>query len=386
MSNADQVQLSAREEVTFATAPSGEYLDVRYTGESLAHQKQTTESRQITAGRQVNDLIRTNVGVQGDVNIEFSFGSYDDFLASTLFSAGFSSSVQLLGAAAMTAVSGTGNLGGTGIGDSAVVGQWIKITGGALNDGWIGKIISITDSDNIVVAGYTALANASESVTSIDMGAQIVNGTTMRSWTFEKNYVDNTTDFEQLRGCVFGGMNLAYPSDDILTGSFSIQGKEGESLSASSGSSYAAQATTDVFTAANDVLAIIEGTPVAGQANAQQATNFGFELTNNLRQRQVIGSLGPISFGAGKMGITGTLQTFYDSIAIMDKYIDHGKSALTVLMADEAGNTYIVEFPRIRYSTGQRVAGGENTDVLADMGWTAVRHETELITVRITKF
>lgn len=385
MSNADQVQLIAREEVTFGTAPSGEYQDVRYTGESLSHQKGTTESRQIATDRQVNDLLRTNVSSGGDINFELSHGSFDDFLASTLFSAGFSSEVALVTLASVVATQGTGSLASTGIGSSAIVGSWIRITAGG-NSGFIGKIISIVDADEITVAGFEQLITGTAPSTTVVMGAQIVNGTTQRSWTFEKGFGDLASNFERHRGTVFGGMSLAYPTDDVVTGSFNVQAVQGETATSTVSSSIAAQATTEVFTAANDVIALIEGTPVVGAANTQQATNFTFEVNNNLRARNVIGTLGAVSFGAGKCNVTGTLQNFYETITLMNKFVDHSRSAIAILMQDAASNFYVIELPRIRYSTGQRVAGGENTDVLADMGYTALRHETELVTIRITKF
>ena len=44
------------------------------------------------------------------------------------------------------------------------------------------------------------------------------------------------------------------------------------------------------------------------------------------------------------------------------------------------------DMPKVKYSSGQRVAGGQNSDIIADMEFTAVRCPSENITLRIAKF
>jgi hypothetical protein len=70
----------------------------------------------------------------------------------------------------------------------------------------------------------------------------------------------------------------------------------------------------------------------------------------------------------------------------MNKYLNNTYSSLAVVFSDASNNTYIFDIPRIKYTSGTRVAGGINTDIIATLNWNAVMDPTELITMRITRF
>lgn len=59
---------------------------IRYTGESLNFNIDNTKTSEITPTRVETDLIQTAASGGGDINIEMSYNSFDDFLASCLCS------------------------------------------------------------------------------------------------------------------------------------------------------------------------------------------------------------------------------------------------------------------------------------------------------------
>lgn len=69
------------------TPASGSSRELRYTSSSLNAQKATTTSDEIRADRMVSDIVETSATSTGDINVEFSAGSHDDFLEG--FSYGF---------------------------------------------------------------------------------------------------------------------------------------------------------------------------------------------------------------------------------------------------------------------------------------------------------
>ncbi len=131
----------------------------------------------------------------------------------------------------------------------------------------------------------------------------------------------------------------------------------------------------------DDVLAIIEN----GAAIAQ-VEMFDFDLTNNLRQRKQIGTLGPVSIGSGKVGCTGSLQMYFSDQTIMDKYRNDTETSLAIVMKDSANNSYVFDWPRVKLTEGAASAGGQNQDIMANMKFMAKRHATEGITARIVRF
>lgn len=58
--------------------------NLRFTGESLSAARTTASSAEIRADRNIADLITTGESATGDINVEYSFGTYDDFLESAL--------------------------------------------------------------------------------------------------------------------------------------------------------------------------------------------------------------------------------------------------------------------------------------------------------------
>lgn len=70
----------------------------------------------------------------------------------------------------------------------------------------------------------------------------------------------------------------------------------------------------------------------------------------------------------------------------MDKYLAFTSSSVALRFQDTAGNVMVFDMPKIKYTSGKRVAGGINQDVLAEMGFTAFRDPTEGITFRIVRF
>jgi len=385
MADSDRIQMSYIEESEFGVEEADSPLQVlRLTGESLKQDTTTELSKEIRSDRQVSDVKRTSIGASGDINTELSFEAYDDLLAAALFSAGWSAEVADIDADITISAAATDNSfndSASGLGNY-VANQWIYVTGfaTAANNGFF-KIVSVV-AGKIVVSGGT-LVDESAGVTvvvKIQMGPQIVNGTTRTSFNIEKQYTDVVNTFALYLGMVINSMQLSVSAGQIITGGFGFLGKQEESIAASLGSEYTAAPTNSVMSAVDDVMAILEA------QTAYDANSFSLSLANNLRQKDIIGTLGAIDIKPGKVSISGTLQAYFESSTAMDKYLDHTASSIAIPFQDSAGNGYVIELPYIKFSSGQRVAGGMNTDIIADLAFEASMHPTELITIRIAKF
>jgi hypothetical protein len=99
-----------------------------------------------------------------------------------------------------------------------------------------------------------------------------------------------------------------------------------------------------------------------------------------------VGEVGPVSFGAGKSSVSGDVEIYFESKAIMDKFRDQTETSLALTFEDEDGNGYVIDMPRVKYSAAEQAVSGENTDVVAKLGFVAYREEDEDITIRIARF
>jgi len=350
----------------------------------------------------VIDLVRNGIRAQGGFDFEMSYSAFDVFLAAVLFSVDFPAAaivVDINGNNAITIVAATGN-----ISDDAAGGLFAALNPGDILDlrnfinplnNVLVRVLSKPDSNNIIVAGAVPLADETRAASAaglnaeIRRGAAITNGVVQRSFTFEKEFSDLPAE----RFAVFNGMTpeslqLSLAADAIMTGSFGFLGKDEAPLAAATvgDGTNTPQPSGNVMNAIDNVLAIIEGGLAVNTDNKFCATALSISVANNLRERACIGELGANSIGAGKIEVTGTLQAFFEAQAAANKYLNFTPTSLCFVVSDDKGNRYWIELPRIKFSQGPKVAGGENTDVLLDLNFTAYRHETEGVTIRIARF
>lgn len=398
MSIADRVRLSYVAESVFGTPPASTLVDLRFVSESLTKAIQTGRSAEIRQDRQTADLIRRDVMASGDVAFELSYGTLDPFIQAALFSTAWPSETVILaktGNKTITTTTATGNVQVTSGFGSVVAGDLIRFNNmtGALAsmDGKTYKVLSVTDSSNIIVAGAEALPAGTQAASltangAITKGSSIVNGTTLTSFAFEKKLTDLSNYFLRYNGMVVDQLSLAIAAEQIVTGSMSLLGVNETAAAATFGSGYTAANTNQVMNAIEDVYSVIEGTPAVNADNRFEVTDFSLAIANNLRARKIVGGSGPDSFGYGKFSLTGSMTAYFESQAAATKFLAFTESSIMVLLKDSSGNSYVIEIPKLNYTAGPRVTGGENTDIMLPLSFEAFRDPTLDATVRITRW
>ncbi|CAM3536790.1 hypothetical protein VA7868_03924 [Vibrio aerogenes CECT 7868] len=85
MADASRHQMSLVPESTYGVTPdSPEFTPIRHTGTTLALTKNTMQSEEIRADRQIADFHHSTSQVGGDISTELSFGSFDQLLEASL--------------------------------------------------------------------------------------------------------------------------------------------------------------------------------------------------------------------------------------------------------------------------------------------------------------
>jgi len=384
MSDSDRVQVSySIPEVTFGVHPAGTLKDLRLTSESLKQETSVVTSAEIRSDRQVTYVARTDLKASGGINTEVSYAAYDDLLEDGLLSAVWTTLItQTLTTFSMAVGDNSLNkTAGSFVTDGFLVNQWVKTSGfaTAANNGFF-KISVVAALKLTLVGGTVATEAAGPSVTLVQ-GARIKNGTTLKTRAIERRYVDLTSEFVIYTGMAVEQIGLNVALDQVLTGSFEFMGVKEASATASSGVGYTAAPTNDVMNAVDNIVALLEN-----NVSLAQVTAFSFQLKNNLRARTQIGTLGAISLGTGKIDVTGSLQAYFNTKVLFDKYLNFTNTRLGLVAKDTAGNAYVVDFPKVKITSGQRVAGGQNQDIIADLNFSAFMDATETLTCSITRF
>lgn len=382
MGNANRVKVSYVVESSFGVAETGSNLQtLRLTNESLVHDMATTTSEELRSDRQISDIARIGLSTSGDIAFELSYGSHDDFLNAALLSASWSSEVKITAAQTISAASSDNSISDSASGfGSFTADQWVLVSGfsTAANNGFK-KILSVTSAKLIFVNGTIVTETAGVPVTVL-MGSQITNGTTLVSYNIEKDYEDLSNVLSLFLGQSINNLNLDVPSDGIITGTFGFMGSEETSLTSSSGSGYTAVNSTVVMTGANHVPDYMENYADTG------ILSFSMSLNNNLRTRMQVGTLGVTSIGVGTVEITGTFSVYFTTAALYAKFLSQQSTSIVLAVQDSQGSGYVIELPSIKITTGTRNAGGLNTDVIGEFGFSAFLDPTEQITIRIVRF
>ena len=381
MSDTSRVQLAYVAESSFGAVKSGVNLQkLRYDSESLRQTSSTVRSNEIRSDRRVPSIRRSRVETAGSINGELSYGTFDDFLMAALQASAWQAPVTVGPKTTLAAVA-TGNKitdSGNGLG-TLTANQWIYVTGftTAANNGFF-KIVSKAAGE-IVVSGGTLSDEVAGDTVTIVQGGYLTVGTTLTSYNIEKTFADLSSELSLLVGQAPSGMTLTVPQDGVVTVSFDFIGVSEDSITASNGSGYTNATTTGVFTA-RDVVNLLENQAAMG------ITGLSFKLANNLRTRLQCGSTGVTSLGSGTIDLSGSLTAYYTSKTIYDKFLDETASAVALALRDPDGNGYVFEMPQIKLTSGQRVAGGANGDVMAEMGFDAYMDPSESVMIRIARF
>lgn len=392
MSDANRVSLAYKVESTFGdfVTANPDFQALRFTGETLHQEQDTVTSQEIRADRQISDIVRTGLRASGDLNWELSYGAYDEFFkAAFLADSDFGALVVVEAPSALISVDGTtGVITTTGTWDVVpTAGAWIEVRGfaTATNNGYA-RVTSATTT-TITTAGHNYTTEAAGASVNIAQGGRIRNGTTFYSYNIEKKYTDLTNIFAQLAGMAIDRMTLNVPTSGIITGTFGFLGKREQSGVATLGDgANTAAATNDVLAGVDDVEGILEG--LIADSTTFGCIQFTFELSNNLRARLQIGTLGAVSMGTGTCEPRGTLQAYFTdtNVATVNKFLNDTQSSIAIMFEDDLGNAYILDIPAIKFSQGQRNATAINTDVIADFAWSAKMHATLGYTMQLTRF
>lgn len=373
--DSNRVQVFTIAETAWGTTPNNGSTDkltpVRYTKESLDYRIQNTSSEEVRDDRQVCDLVQVGAGVEGDVGVELSYGAFDDLIAGALWSDW--SAALAIAAQTDIAAAATGNKFTSATASkfaTVAVGQWIRTSGfaTAANNGYFQVSAKNGGSTELTVVGGTLVTEAAGATVTIK-GSTIRNGTTAKSFTLEKKFAD-IAQFVTLRGCRVGGMKLQIQPNAILTGDFSFMGATGTRTGTSAVSTVPdAAAGNNVMNAVGNVVNIREG----GAAAAVYFKSIDIALNNNLRGQDAVGTLGHVGIGVGSCDITGNLSAYFENAALYDKFLAGTETSLSFRVQDIDANAYVFTLPRIKFETGRVTAGGRNADIMADLGYRAIR-------------
>lgn len=200
-------------------------------------------------------------------------------------------------------------------------------------------------------------------------------GTTQKFYTFERRFVD-VSEYYRFTGCMVNTLSLSIRPDAIVTGSFGIVGKDMANASSALGS------PTDV--ASNEPFDSFTGTIEEGGASIATVTALDINIDNGLDPAMVVGASTTPQFFAGRSNVTGTLSAYFETEALLQKFIDETETSIEVVLEDVDGNSLTILLPRIKYTGGAMDVTNED-GVVVNMPFQAVRDSSEATNLKLTR-
>ena len=216
------------------------------------------------------------------------------------------------------------------------------------------------------------------------MGAWAENvlkvGTTKKFFSVEKGFTD-ISRYHLYTGCMVNNFSLSVKPNAMVTGSFGIIGADLSGGAASEDASPTVVSGNDPFDSFTG--AIYEGGDAASNEIAI-ITGIDFSLDNALVATQVVGSAVTPEISYGKSNLTGTLSAYFESAALLDKFIDETESVIQFTLTDLDSNTFTFLIPKVKYNGGDPGISGEGPIELS-MPFQAIYDATETTNFKITR-
>lgn len=377
----NRVALRQVAESTWGETPATPTFDaIRFTSESLNYNAEFITSEEIRADRMTPDTIQVSSMGSGEINGEWSYGTYDDLIEGAMFSTWVTTG-SALGPETTLAIVKTGGSpntwsitdSGDGLdGNSWVVGQFVQVTGFSTAGTFFAEITSIAAGTlGIQPLSDVASETAGDSVTITPLDF-VRNGTTKNSYTIQKAFTDLATpELWNFTGSRISTWSLELATGSILTTSFGVMAKDGQMTETQfSGATVNAANTNTVLNAVDNVAAIVfDGDP---GGSTFYFNSLSIALDNQLRGQEAVGTLGLIGVEAGRLALTGSIELYFENSSLFDKFRAATAFGLSFLAQDASGNAYVVTIPRAKYTAMEIVAGGLDQDIFASAQFEAI--------------
>lgn len=193
-------------------------------------------------------------------------------------------------------------------------------------------------------------------------------------------------EYQLQKGMRVGEFSLNAAAGEIVTATFSFQGKDTTMSSTStlglapftpvnSTSTEVMNATTNVGSLKKDGVAL---------ATAIQSIELNGDAS--LRNQSAVGSKFPRGIGTGRFSLEGTITAYFENADLYRNFIDHDTVSLSFDFTDVDGNTVNYTLPALKFSSDEIAPEGIDQDVMEPLEFVAFRDATTGTMLQLDRF
>ena len=304
---------------------------------------------------------------------------------------GFSSGISIgAPSGGLSVLTGVGTNFSTGL--SLEAGDYIRLAGFSTpaNNGYV-RVVTIT-SDTVMTVDRLPTGFAAEAGTATNrvlLGERLKNATSRFTYTLQEMFTDIGTapanTRQLLSGMGVNVLNLNIDSESVVTGQMSFIGQSAAyTIADVSGETFVEAEKWTPLNSSVDVGRIGEGGLPLDTINLPQAMKI--EVNNNLAKRSAIGRIGGAGFRRGQFTVSGSLDCYFDDKSKVEKVIAGTETSLDLQFNDTSFHGVVIDFPRVKFSSGAPPVPGRNDDVVVALNWDALKDKTLLYTMKMMRF
>lgn len=358
----------------FLASGAGSFKTARFTSEQYSGTPETTESAQIRTDRMSSGQVVTGLAVEGGHNFELAKEeAIEDFMESAMFNIWQS----------VAAVNGTFELNlttkkiirstGSFVSEGVVVGDFIKLSNFAVAANNVIVMATAVTALEVTFAHPVGMVTAVAEPATYQICDKISIGTTKKSLSIEKTFLDLTNKALIYRGCLVSQMELNVEYGALVSGSFQTMGNDyAEADAASEFASYLEYfqdpATTNSMNGSVDMPFVATDVTGSWAQDSFCLQNVNIALNNNLTVQNCIGKAAPEDYSAGTAQLTADLSSYLkdSNWNMLAKKLSQEAFALG-FMTQNTDGWYGFYMPALQVSFDDPQSGGANQEISMEM-------------------
>ncbi len=167
-------------------------------------------------------------------------------------------------------------------------------------------------------------------------------GVEERSFTFERGFTD-IDQYIRYRGCFLNKLSLSIKPNAMITGTFDIIGLSGETAEEPLSASPEPSQTGSQYDS-------YSGELKEGGETIAVVTGIDLSLDNGIQPQFVVFRRDAPFVSWGRANVTGTITAFFESAALIHKFLNESATSLEFTLSREGEGSYTFILPRIRYT------------------------------------
>jgi Phage tail tube protein len=285
-------------------------------------------------------------------------------------------------------------------------GEWLKMSGWTVagNNVWARIKAIDTTARTITFDAQTGMAVDAAAAARVELyyGDTVENGTgavSAHQFAVERRFEDQSPVLRELfTGMALNNFSLNLQPQAIAKGAVTFFGfnsavaEEGSHIGTVAPALYEnapvdlAAPTNDVYNTSNNVGRLGRGVDAIDALGVNFVLEASIELTNNLRRDPAVGVFGAANIGAGEVGVTGTLRTYFDNKDILEQINTNAETSVDLSVVDNSGQAMLFDMPRIKFSGGAPDVPGKNQSVTINATYQAILSPDYGYTISVQRF